>query len=209
MLKTCSSVTEALYEAGFSSSGRFYESGAPALGMTPSAYRKGGAGEEIRYAMGRCSLGRVLVAATQRGICAIFLGDNEQHLLSDLRSRFPKARLCAAPSGFTDSLRKVVRYVDNPARHASLDLPLDIRGTAFQRRVWEALCTIPAGKTVSYGQLALLLGKPRGARAVAAACAANALAVAVPCHRAVASNGSIAGYRWGLERKRRLIEREK
>jgi AraC family transcriptional regulator of adaptative response/methylated-DNA-[protein]-cysteine methyltransferase len=137
------------------------------------------------------------------------LGENRDELLRELQLRFARARVCEAPPGFTERLQKVVHYLDDPGWNASLELPLDIRGTAFQRRVWEALRVIPAGTTVSYAQLALLVGKPRAARAVAAACAANTLAVAIPCHRAVASDGSLAGYRWGLERKRRLIAREK
>ncbi len=201
-------VTEAIYAAGFNSSGRFYEGAPGMLGMTPTAYRNGGQGEVVWHAVSRCSLGCVLVAATERGVCAILLGDDPSGLTDDLRTRFPKGRLLEPEPGFADWVAEVVRFVDSPGRADGLGLPLDIRGTAFQRRVWEALRTIPAGETASYAEIAARVGSPRAPRAVAGACAANALAVAIPCHRVVAANGGLAGYRWGVERKRRLLEQE-
>ncbi len=202
-------VTEAIYEAGFNSSGRFYEAADGMLGMAPSRYRAGGKGEEIRFASGRSSLGEVLVAATRRGVCAILLGSELGGLLADLRARFPNAAVAAAEPGFVAWVARVVQMVDHPERNQALGLPLDIRGTAFQRRVWEVLRSIPPGETRSYSDVAKQLGSPAAVRAVAGACAANALAVAIPCHRVVASNGSLAGYRWGVERKRELLDRER
>ena len=201
-------ITEAIYAAGFTSSARFYEAAPELLGMAPSAYRKGGEGEALWYADGQCSLGRVLVAGTERGVCAILLGDDSAALVADLKRRFPKATLAEPKPAFTESVNTVLRFLDDPARIGGLGLPLDIRGTSFQRRVWEMLRTVPAGQTVSYSKLAELVGNPRAVRAVAGACAANALAVAIPCHRATAANGELAGYRWGIERKRQLLERE-
>ena len=202
-------VTEAIYDAGFNSSGRFYEAADGLLGMTASRYRAGGAGETIRHAFGRCSLGLVLVAATGRGVCAILLGDDEAALAADLRARFPRAALDAAEPGFAGWVAQVVAMVEHPGGSDAFALPLDIRGTAFQRRVWEVLRAIPAGGTMSYAAVASRLGAPAAVRAVAGACAANALAVAVPCHRVVASTGALAGYRWGVERKRALLEKER
>lgn len=202
-------VTETIYDSGFNSSSRFYEAASSMLGMTPTAYRKGGQGEVVWHAMGRASLGGVLVAATERGVCAILLGDDSAALVKDLKARFPNARFAEPAPGFADWVARVVRFVDDPARAEGLELPLDIRGTAFQRRVWEALRAIPAGRTRSYAEVAKALGMPRAVRAVAGACAANALAVAIPCHRVVASDGRLTGYRWGIERKRRLLERER
>ena len=199
-------VTEALYDAGFGSSGRFYAAANDALGMRPAAYRKGGASAEIRYGIGQSSLGRVLAAASDRGICAILLGDDDAELVGLLESRFPNALMIAADADFQDNVAQVVALVEEPAR--GLDLPLDIRGTAFQRRVWQALQAIPAGETRSYAELARAVGEPKAARAVAAACAANKIAVAVPCHRVVRGDGALSGYRWGVERKRSLLARE-
>ena len=201
-------VTEAIYSAGFNSSGRFYAAADAMLGMTASRYREGGPGETIQHAVGRCSLGCVLVAATGRGVCAILLGDDEAALQADLRTRFPKAALRDAGPEFAGWLAQVVAFVERPGRSDALALPLDIRGTLFQRRVWEVLRAIPAGETLSYAAVAAKLGQPTAVRAVAGACAANALAVAVPCHRVVASTGALAGYRWGVERKRELLARE-
>ena len=208
-LRSGSEVTAAIYAAGYNSSGRFYEAAPEILGMKPSVYRNGGQGEAVWYAVGRCSLGHLLVAATKRGLCAILLGDRASELLSDLKTRFPQATLAKPPAGFSEWVQKVVHLVDDPAQAAMLGLPLDIRGTAFQRRVWKALQRIPRGRTATYTEIAAGLGSPRAARAVAAACAANTLAVAIPCHRVVASNGKLAGYRWGVERKRRLLELER
>jgi AraC family transcriptional regulator of adaptative response/methylated-DNA-[protein]-cysteine methyltransferase len=201
-------VTDAIYDSGFNSSGRFYEVSGAILGMTPSRYRAGGQHERIRYGFGPCSLGVVAVAATDRGICAILLGDAAATLLCDLRARFPKAVLEAAGRDFEEALGQVVALVDHPERTGSLGLPLDIRGTAFQRRVWEVLRRIPPGRTLSYKEVAVQLGNPAAVRAVAGACAANALAVAIPCHRVIATDGGLAGYRWGTERKRRLLDQE-
>ncbi len=200
-------VTTALYDAGFSSSGRFYGAADAMLGMTPTAYRAGGAGETIRHAAGPCSLGHVLVAVSGRGVCAILLGDDPALLASDLSGRFPRARLGPDPA-LAGLLGEVVRAIDAPGKAPALSLPLDIRGTAFQRRVWQALQAIPPGQTASYAAVAATLGAPRASRAVAAACAANRLAVVVPCHRVVAGDGGLAGYRWGVERKRRLLAKE-
>jgi AraC family transcriptional regulator of adaptative response/methylated-DNA-[protein]-cysteine methyltransferase len=201
-------VTAALYQAGFQSSGRFYEAADAMLGMTASRYRAGGAGEIIRHATGVSSLGVVLVAASARGICAILLGADGEELGADLHARFPRAELRAAEPDFAALVARVVALVDDPAGDHAVGLPLDIRGTALQCLVWQALRDIPAGTTLSYGELAARLGKPRAVRAVASACGANPLAVAVPCHRVVAANGGLAGYRWGLERKRALLARE-
>ena len=200
-------VTEAIYDAGFNSSGRFYEAAADMLGMSPSRYRAGGRGERIHFATGRSSLGEVLVAKTERGVGTILLGDDGQGLAENLRARFPHAELVAAEPGFAHWVAQVVAMVDHPERGA-LGLPLDIRGTAFQRRVWEVLRSIPPGETRSYSAVAKLLGSPKAVRAVAGACAANTLAVAIPCHRVVASDGALAGYRWGTARKRALLDRE-
>lgn len=196
-------VTHALHAAGFGSSGRFYAAAPSILGMAPTAFRAGGAGETIRFALGQAAIGHVLVAVTDRGICAILLGDDPAELEADLRRRFPRATIEPAPDNLAAFVGQVVAFVDDPKLgHA---LPLDIRGTAFQRRVWEALQTVPPGETVSYGDLAARLGSPRAVRAVAGACAANPLAVAVPCHRVVGANGALTGYRWGVDRKRALL----
>ena len=200
------SITDALYDAGFGSSGRFYAASAGALGMTPGRYRAGGQGETIRFAVGACSLGAILVAATASGICAILIGDEPEPLLRDLQERFPQADLVGAEPGFEQTVAQVVGLVEAP--RLGLDLPLDVRGTAFQRRVWEALRAVPAGSTVSYTELAARIGLPTGARAVAGACAANPVAVAIPCHRVVRTDGALSGYRWGVERKRTLLDRE-
>lgn len=199
-------VTEAIYDAGFSSSGRFYATTSQALGMTPTDYRTGGANTEIRFAIGECSLGSILVARSERGVCAIFLGDDPDKLARDLQDQFPRASLIGGDKDFEQLVAKVVGFVEAPAR--ALNLPLDVRGTAFQQRVWQALRKIPAGKTVSYSDIAKRIGAPKSVRAVAQACAANALAVAIPCHRVVRNDGALSGYRWGVERKRALLKRE-
>lgn len=199
-------VTTALYDAGFNSSGRFYTVADKLLGMTPRAYRDGGTNVRIRYAIGSCSLGRLLVAQSDRGICAILFGDNSQELEDDLQRRFPRAELEIADAAFSQTLSEVITFVEAPA--TGLSLPLDIRGTVFQQRVWQALQAIPPGETASYRQVAESIGSPRSVRAVAGACAANSLAVAVPCHRVVRNDGGLSGYRWGVERKRALLEKE-
>jgi len=198
--------TQAAYDAGFNSSGRFYAASSGVLGMTPQRYRSGGGGEVIRFAVAACSLGALLVAATDKGICSILLGDDPDALVRDLQDRFPKAELIGAEPAFESTVAQVVAFVEAP--RIGLALPLDLRGTAFQQRVWQALRSIPAGRTVGYAELAAQLGMPQGARAVAGACAANPVAIAVPCHRVVRNDGSISGYRWGVERKKTLLERE-
>jgi AraC family transcriptional regulator of adaptative response/methylated-DNA-[protein]-cysteine methyltransferase len=199
-------VTHAIYEAGFNSSTRFYASSPHLLGMTPSQFRAGGPEAEIRFALGECSLGSILVAATARGICMIGLDDDPQVLLDNLQEQFPRARLVGGDRDFEQLVARVVGFVEAP--RLGLDLPLDIRGTAFQQRVWQALREIPAGSTASYSDIATRLGAPKAVRAVAAACAANAIAVAIPCHRVVRRDGNLSGYRWGVERKRALLDRE-
>lgn len=200
------SVTAALYGAGFNSNGRFYAAADAMLGMTPGAYRAGGARTEIRFAVAQCSLGAILVAQGARGICAILLGDEPEALLRDLQDRFPRAELIGGDADFEALVAQVVGFVEAPA--TGLDLPLDLRGTAFQQRVWQALREVPPGSTVSYTEIARRIGAPGAVRAVAGACAANALAVAVPCHRVVRQDGALSGYRWGIARKRALLERE-
>lgn len=201
------SVTEALYEAGFNSAGRFYEAAPKALGMSPGAFRAGGAGEDIAYAIAPCTFGYVLVATSSKGICAIALGDVPDDLRESLRKQFPRAKLFEGSTDFAAMASAVVSLIDGPG--ASFDLPLDIRGTAFQRQVWEALQRIPIGTTATYKEIAAAIGKPGSSRAVASACAANRLAVAIPCHRVVRSDGSLSGYRWGPARKRAMLDNEK
>jgi AraC family transcriptional regulator of adaptative response/methylated-DNA-[protein]-cysteine methyltransferase len=174
--------------------------------MTPTAFRAGGAEAEIRFAIAHCSLGAILVAASEKGVCAIFLGDDPEALLRDLERRFPKARLIGGDRQFEKIAAKVVGLVEAPGR--SVDLPLDIRGTVFQHQVWEALRAIPVGATASYAEIADRIGNPKAVRAVARACGANPIAVAVPCHRVVRTDGSLSGYHWGLARKRALLDRE-
>ena len=205
-LRTAETVTEAIYDAGYNSSSRFYESTAARLGMTPSAVKRGGAGAHIRFAVGQASLGAVLVAATDKGVCAITLGDDPHALVRELQDRFPRAELEGGDAEFERMVAQVVGLVEAPGQR--LDLPLDIRGTAFQQRVWAALRAIPPGKTATYQEIARAIGQPKAVRAVAQACGANPLAVAIPCHRVVRTDGDVSGYRWGVERKRKLIDRE-
>lgn len=200
-------VTEAIYEAGFNSSGRFYEKANDILGMTPSRYRAGGANEEIRFAVGETSLGAILVASTPKGVASILLGDDPDKLVRDLQDRFPKAHLIGADRNYEVLVARVVGFVEAP--RIGLDLPLDVRCTAFERRVWQALQEIPVGETVSYAEIARRIGAPKAARAVAAACAANNLALAIPCHRVVRNDEAPSGYAWGAERKRELLNRER
>ncbi len=199
-------VTEAIHEAGYGSSARFYAEAQDVLGMTPRRYRAGGAGEALRFATGTCSLGAILVAASGRGIAAILIGDDPDRLVRELRDRFSRAQLVGGDPAFDALLAQVVAFVETPS--VGLDLPLDIRGTAFQQRVWQALRQIPPGSTASYAAVAARIGAPGAVRAVAGACAANALAVAIPCHRVVRHDGGLSGYRWGPERKRALLDRE-
>ena len=200
-------VTEALYGAGYGSNSRFYENATAILGMRPREWRDGGRDAEIRFALGQCSLGAVLVAATAKGVCAIQLGDDPQALLDALQDRFPKARLVGGDAAFEALVAQVVGMMEQPGR-AAPDLPLDMRGTAFQQRVWKALREIPPGSTATYAEIAARIGQPRAVRAVARACATNEIAVAIPCHRVVRTGGALSGYRWGVERKRALLRRE-
>jgi AraC family transcriptional regulator of adaptative response/methylated-DNA-[protein]-cysteine methyltransferase len=200
------SVTDAIYGAGYGSNGRFYRESNAILGMTPTEFRAGGADTAIHFAVGECSLGSILVAATARGVCAILLGDDPAELAHDLERRFPRAELLGADPGFEATVARVVGLVEQPG--AAHELPLDVRGTAFQQRVWQALRAIPAGRTASYAEVAASIGAPSAGRAVAQACAANPVAVAIPCHRVVRQNGELSGYRWGVERKRKLLARE-
>jgi AraC family transcriptional regulator of adaptative response/methylated-DNA-[protein]-cysteine methyltransferase len=199
-------VTEAIYGAGYSSSSRFYETVAPKLGLKPSVLAKGGIGEAIWFAIGECSLGTLLVAATAKGVCAIELGDSPEQMIESFQKRFPKAHLIGGDSEFERVVAEVAAVVDEPRR--KLELPLHVRGTAFQHKLWQALQTIAPGETKSYTEMATLIGNPSAVRAVANACGANKLAVAIPCHRVVRNDGSISGYRWGVERKRALLDRE-
>ena len=188
------------------SSGHLYATSSKLLAMTPAGFRAGGKGMSMRFAVGECSLGSILVAATQKGVSAILFGDSPEALVRDLRDRFPKAKLVEGAKDFERLVAKVVGFVEAPAR--GLDLPLDARGTAFQERVWQSLRGIPAGSTATYSEIARRIGAPSAVRAVAQACAANAIAVAIPCHRVVRNDGALSGYRWGVERKRALLGRE-
>jgi AraC family transcriptional regulator of adaptative response/methylated-DNA-[protein]-cysteine methyltransferase len=199
-------VTQAIYGAGFNSNGRFYETYGDMLGMTPSRYRAGGAQEALRFAVGQCSLGAILVASSAKGVAAILIGDDPDALTQDLQDQFPNATLIGGDSEFEALVAQVVGFVEAP--HIGLELPLDVRGTAFQQRVWQALRDIPVGTTATYSDIAARIGAPTAVRAVAGACAANALAVAIPCHRVIRHDGALSGYRWGVERKRNLLARE-
>jgi len=205
-LEAGGTVTEALYDAGYGSGGRFYAEADKVLGMTPTRFRAGGAGAEIRFAVGQCALGAILVACSERGVCAIELGDDPEVLARRLQDRFPHATWVGGDTRFERWVAAVVGFVEAP--RIGLTLPLDVRGTAFQQRVWQALQTIPPGQTASYAEIAARLGAPTASRAVAQACGANPLAVAIPCHRVVRSDGALSGYRWGIERKRALLARE-
>lgn len=201
------SVTEAIYDAGFNSNARFYAKSNEVLGMTPSRFRAGGKETDIHFAIGECSLGSILVAMSERGVCSIVMGgDDAERPVRDLQKQFPNANLIGGESGYEEMVAKVIGLVEQPG--LGLDLPLDIRGTAFQQRVWKALREIPVGKTASYAEIARKIGEPKAVRGVAQACAANKLAVAIPCHRVVRSDGALSGYRWGVERKRELLDRE-
>ncbi|AXC49471.1 bifunctional DNA-binding transcriptional regulator/O6-methylguanine-DNA methyltransferase Ada [Paracoccus suum] len=199
-------VTEAIYEAGYNANSRFYEASRDVLGMTPTAFRQGGKDSHIRFAVGESVLGPILVAETDKGICAIALGDDPEALVRGLQDRFPHADLIGGDAAFESRVAQIVGFVEAPG--TGLDLPLDIRGTAFQQRVWQALRDIPAGQTASYADIARGIGAPKSVRAVAQACAANQIAVAIPCHRVVRSDGALSGYRWGVERKRALLDKE-
>jgi len=202
-----SSVSDAIYAAGYGSGSRVYEDPNRVLGMSPGTYRAGGRGTSIDFAIADCSLGRLLVAATAVGVCCIEFGDEDGTLRDSLAARFPAARLNADDQRLASWAQRIINFVKNPSEE--IDIPLDIQGTAFQRRVWKALQAIPVGRTRSYQEIAAAIGQPSASRAVAQACGANKLAVAVPCHRVVRSDGSLSGYRWGVERKRTLLERER
>jgi len=205
-LENGNSVTAAIYDAGFNSSGRFYEKSTGMLGMTPTQYRDGGAKEQIKFAVGQTSLGAILIASSTKGIASILLGDDPDALVRNVQDRFPKACLIGADREYETLISRVVGFVENPS--IGLDLPLDVRGTVFQQRVWQALQEIPVGETMSYSEIARRIGLPNSVRAVAGACAANHLAVAIPCHRVVRNDGALSGYAWGVERKQALLDRE-
>lgn len=205
-LESGNSVTEAIYDAGFNSSGRFYEKSTGMLGMTPTQYRAGGANEEIKFAIGQSHLGAILVASSSRGVASILLGDDPDELVRNLQDRFPKAHLIGMDREYEALVARVCGFVENPG--IGLDLPLDVRGTAFQRRVWQALQEIPVGERVSYSEIARRIGSPSASRAVAGACAANNIALAIPCHRVVRNDGALSSYAWGVERKRALLDNE-
>lgn len=205
-LERTNTVTEAIFNSGYNSNSRFYERSNEMLGMKPTNYRAGGADTTIHFAIGECSLGSILVAKSERGLAAILFGDDPDQLARDLQDRFPGANLVGGDRDFEQLVARVVGFVEAP--RIGLDLPLDVRGTAFQQRVWQALREIPAGETASYTEIARRIGAPKAVRAVAQACAANALAVAIPCHRVVRSDGGLSGYRWGIERKRALLIKE-
>lgn len=200
------SITDAIYHAGFNSNGRFYATSKEVLGMTATNFKNGGKSETIHYSIGACSFGSIIVAHSEKGICAILIHDDDKPLFADLQSRFPKATLIEDKSDFKHWLEQVIHFVEAPKK--GLELPLDIRGTLFQQRVWQLLQNIPLGTTASYTDIATKLGDPKAVRAVARACAANPIALLVPCHRVVRSDGGISGYRWGVENKRMLITRE-
>jgi AraC family transcriptional regulator of adaptative response/methylated-DNA-[protein]-cysteine methyltransferase len=206
-LPASSTITGAIYDAGFNSNGRFYAASAQLLGMTPGRYRAGGDLTQIRFASGECSLGSILVAATDKGVCAILLGRDPDALVRQLQDRFAKAELIGGDAAFEKLVAKVVGFVEQP--RLGLDLPLDVQGTAFQQRVWRALRNIGVGNTASYGEIAARIGQPKSTRAVAQACASNMIAVAIPCHRVIRTDGQLSGYRWGVQRKRALLERER
>jgi AraC family transcriptional regulator of adaptative response/methylated-DNA-[protein]-cysteine methyltransferase len=199
-------VTQAIYGAGFNSNGRFYATSSEVLGMTPSQFRSGAPNSEIKFAIGDCSLGSVLVAASDKGVCAILFGDDAETLRNDLRKQFPRARIVGGDKVFGQLAAEVIAFVEAP--RIGLDLPLDVQGTAFQHRVWDALRRIPTGSTASYAEIAKAIGSPKSVRAVARACASNRIAVAIPCHRVIGSDGSLTGYRGGIERKRTLLAKE-
>ncbi len=206
-LRADGSVTAAMLEAGYESSSRFYEGAASRLAMTPSAYRAGGAGETIRYATAASPIGRVLIATTSRGVCSVSLGDDDEALVAMLEAEYPRAHIEKAPAALRAMLTQVTGHL--AGRQPRLDLPLDVRATAFQRQVWETLKAIPAGETRTYGEVARAIGRPSASRAVARACASNPVALIVPCHRVVPASGGTGGYRWGGARKDRLLARER
>jgi AraC family transcriptional regulator of adaptative response/methylated-DNA-[protein]-cysteine methyltransferase len=206
LLKEGRSVTDAMFDAGFNSASRFYEQADGILGMAPGKFRALGADERIRFAVAQCSLGAILVAASERGICAVTMGEDPAQLVRELQDKFARASLIGADRAFETLIAQVVSLVERPGQQ--IDLPLDVRGTVFQRKVWQALRKVPVGSTATYAGIARLVGAPASSRAVAQACGANPLAVIIPCHRVVRTDGALSGYRWGIERKRTLLQRE-
>ena len=207
LMRSGKSITDALYETGYGSSSRVYERSNAQLGMTPATYRKGGVGMKLGYTVAKSPLGKVLVAATERGVSAVYLGDNEIKLIAELCEEYPRAEIAAARNGFERWVKEVLERIEGRPPH--IDLPLDLQATAFQRRVWKELQCIPRGRTRTYSQVARSLGEPRAVRAVARACASNPVSVVVPCHRVIREDGALAGYRWGLSRKEQLLARER
>lgn len=210
-LREAPRVTDAIYDAGYGSGSRVYEKTGQLLGMTPADYKRGGSGIAIRYTTLQTELGALLVAASERGVCSVTLGDRESALVKNLRNEFPQATIDRVDAGRDEWLASMIARVSAEIGSAGLpaaDVPVDIRATAFQWRVWQALQRIPRGQTRSYAQIAQEIGAPRAVRAVASACARNRLAVVVPCHRVIRADGSLGGYRWGMARKRELLERE-
>ena len=202
-----SSITQAIYDSGFNSNGRFYENSTGILGMTPTQFRTGAADAEIRFAIGQCSMGAILVASSKKGVVSILIGEDPEQLAHTLQDRFPKAHFIGADAEYEQLIAKVVGLVEAPTMN--VDLPLDVRGTAFQQKVWRALRKIPVGRTATYSDIARRIGAPKAVRAVAGACAANHIAVAIPCHRVIRTDGDLSGYRWGVDRKRALLDRER
>jgi len=199
------SITATIFEAGYDSSSSFYTEAENILGMTAKEYKKGAKNKEIRFTVENTNLGWVLVAATEKGICEIALGDTSEELVDNIYNQFPQAKFCGNDLIFQQWVTDAIAMIEMPQ---NLNLPLDIQGTAFQQQVWQALRAIPIGSTLTYQQVATQIGNPKAIRAVASACAANKLAIAIPCHRVIASNGNLSGYRWGVERKRALLEKE-
>lgn len=207
LMRSGKSITDALYETGYGSSSRVYERSNAQLGMTPATYRKGGMGMKLGYTIAKSRLGKVLVAATERGVSAVYLGDDENKLIAELREEYPRAEIAAAANCFERWVKEVLERIEGRPPH--IDLPLDLQATAFQRRVWKELQRIPRGRTRTYSQVARSLGEPRAVRAVARACASNPVSVVVPCHRVIREDGALAGYRWGLSRKEQLLACER
>src|ERR1700687_5528977 len=207
MLREGKTIADALYETGYGSPSRVYERSNAQLGMTPAIYRKGGLGMKMEYTMANCALGKVLVAATDRGVSAIYLGDEENALISELKSEYPKADIAHAHDGRRDWVKEIVERIAGKAPRA--EVPTDLQATAFQRRVWQELQRIPQGKTRTYSQVARAIGNPKAVRAVARACATNPVSIVVPCHRVIREDGKLAGYRWGLGRKEQLLAQER
>jgi AraC family transcriptional regulator, regulatory protein of adaptative response / methylated-DNA-[protein]-cysteine methyltransferase len=207
MLRAGKSIADALYETGYGSSSRVYERSNAQLGMTPATYRKGGKGMKIGYMIAKSPLGKVLVAATERGISAVYLGDAENTMVAELREEYPRAEIAPATDSFRRWVSEIVQRIEG--KQPRMELPLDLQATAFQRRVWQELQRIPRGRTRTYSQVARSLGQPKAVRAVARACATNPVSVVVPCHRVIRQDGALAGYRWGLSRKEQLLAQER